>query len=128
MLGSMDGWEKFGARIKSEMEQAVPPWTFDRIYKRTKESGSGVSPETVKKLISGDRKPTRMDRVFALCDLFGWTHESVEKMRRGEEPDRASVASMPSDVIAEMDSLATAIEDSAAAIRRMLAQVERSQS
>jgi hypothetical protein len=116
------------------MDERRPPWTFDRIYKQSAKldpDNKGIGPGTVKNLIAGI-EPTRMERVYLLCDLFGWKRESVESIRAGGEPEwvvrPSSRLSLDGDVIAEMDSLATAIEDAASSIRRMLSQVDQSNS
>lgn len=119
MLSAMDGWDLFGERI--EAERKTRRWTYRDIQKR-----SSIATTTWKNWAAG-KVPRNHVRLRVVCDLFEWTYESIDIIRAGGDPvPRDPAIELPGDVLDQMDLLATAIEDSAASIRRMLSQVVRS--
>ena len=79
-------WELVGAAIKAEMDRRG--WTVDKVYKETKRrdrDGHGVGPSTLRSLIGG-AGITRLERLFVLFDLFGWSNDSLASIQQGGEP------------------------------------------
>jgi hypothetical protein len=113
---------RLGRRIVKEMTDRRPPWSFDEIYKRSGEldpKGKGIAKPTLERWISGE-PVGRERRLYLLCDLFEWDHESPDRIRDGGEPVYVERPGPDGEIIAQVDRLATAIEEAAAAIRRML--------
>lgn len=91
----MDEWDRVGRAIAERIEELG--LTKAEVIRR-----SGVSGTSLDAYIAG-QPIKRKDKLAGLCAALGWTPDSVELVRRGEQPV-ATVATSFDRVLARLDA------------------------
>lgn len=87
----------------------VEPALRDAVTTRLEELGlsvsevarrAGVTRQGLAPLIKGERRNYRARLKYPVCDVFGWTHDSIDRLLAGDQP--VEVSGPPPDEIAAL--------------------------
>ena len=87
------------------------------ITKAEFERRSGISPVSLRSYLEGDF-PTRRDKRRQLCDAFGWSYDSIDRIQQGLPPIMAAATI---EVVADAPTPAVPVEPT---LEELLARVE----